>query len=277
MATTDNKIYLIGSYHGFRDRIIEALPHCSFADPRLHRQSSVAKLVHDDLTQAEQCPIALGVFPKGKSRGVMSYVELGVSFAHGNHLIIADEDNEKDEVLRKISDLHVATIDTAIEHLQTYNHAPKGHNLIQRSYPAGHTGPVELGSVLICPGYSQELQDYVHEAQKIRPDRGFTLTQDVSRELSGMSSYDLLVAHFPEGADWNRHACLLMGAAYAHDISILLIDEHEWRYPPLQAVARRHCTIDGAFDYMTEVDDLNIASEARNMYQFFKREQERAR
>ena len=68
----NKKIYLVGSYHGFRDKIIQSLPDLRFADPRKHRQSSTAKLVIDDLEQAENCPITLAVFPKGKSKGVMS-------------------------------------------------------------------------------------------------------------------------------------------------------------------------------------------------------------
>lgn len=50
---------MIGSYHGFRYGIIEALPDFSFADPRTHRQASTAKLVCDDLGEAEEYQVPL--------------------------------------------------------------------------------------------------------------------------------------------------------------------------------------------------------------------------
>lgn len=272
---TDNKIYLIGSFHEFRDRIIEALPGFSFADPRTHRQSSVAKLVCDDLQAAEESPVALAVFPAGKSRGVMSYVEIGVSYTNGNHLIVVDEDENCDPLLKKLADSHFSRIDDAIDYLGTQPGFRISKRDIKSKYPAGSKEPVPLNKVYICGTITEDLETVVRQARQKRPDRDFVLGGDTYQELNNIARYDLVVAHFPGNLDWDRNACLIMGGAYAHDISILLIDEHDWKYPPLQAVARRHGTIDNLPEYLTEVNDLNISEEARSMYEFFKRERAR--
>ena len=271
----ENKIYLIGSYHGFRDGIIEALPDYTFADPRTHRQSSVAKLVCDDLQEADESPIALAVFPHGKSRGVMSYVEMGVSFTRKNHLIVVDENEDYDPLLKKLADNHFNNLDTAIDYLRAQPDFKILKSDIESKYPAGCNQPIGLNKVLICGTITEELETLVGQAKKTRSDREFVLGGDTYKELSDISEYDLVAVNFPGDSDWDRNACLLMGGTYAHDISILLIDGHDWKYPPLQAVARRHCTINTLFEYLTEVDDLNISAEAGNMYTFFKREQDR--
>ena len=270
-----HRIYLIGSYHGFRDGIIEALPDYTFADPRTHRQSSAAKLVCDDLQEAEESPIALAVFPQGKSKGVMSYAEIGVSFTNKNHLIVVDENEDYNPLLKELADCHFNSLDTAIDYLRSKPDFRISKSDIESKYPAGCNQPIELNRVLICGTITEELETIVRQARKTCSDREFILGRDTYKELTNISEYDLVAVNFPGNLDWDRDACLLMGGAYAHDISILLIDDHDWKYPPLQAIARRHGTINTLFEYLTEVDNLNISAEALNMYTFFKREQDR--
>jgi hypothetical protein len=281
----NNRIYLIGSYgKGYRDKIITALPERSFADPRDQRQSSVAKLVCDNLQMAKECPIALAYNP-----GIMSFVEMGAVVTHGNYLIVVDPDRRhsingghpliphKNLILEQIAGSLFRELDGAIEFLQSNPNLPKKDTEIVSKYPAGSRENIPMNKVLVCGTGTQELTEAIRRAKKARPDREFYFGTDILKEFSRMSDYDLLVVNFPGDKEWDKHACLLMGAASAHDISILLIDEHDWKYPPLQAVARRHCTVDVLHEYLTEVDDLNISSEARAMYRFFQREQERRR
>ncbi|MBW2987465.1 hypothetical protein KY336_02835 [Candidatus Woesearchaeota archaeon] len=267
----NNSIYLIGSYTGHRDKIIEALPERSFADPRDQRQSSVAKLVCDNLQMAEECPIALAFHP-----GVMSFVEMGAAVTHGNHLIVVD-DSDKHPFLELFAGSYFTKMYEAIDFLKGKPDLPKNDKKIRGKYPAGSREYLPLNKVLISGAVTPELTSVIKRAEKARPDRKFYFCTDIYREFTNIFNYDLLVVNFPGDEDWNKQACLLMGAASAHDISILLMDEHDWKYPPLQAVARRHCTINVLFEYLTEVDDLNISSEARDMYKFFQREQERRR
>lgn len=295
-----NLVYLVGSFHGFRDRIILALPHFSFADPRIHRQSSVAKLVVDDLGKAERCPITMAVFPKGKSRGVMTYAEIGVAFSHGNYIILIDENEKKDPVLEKIADLRFNSIDQAIEELPKLVLPHKPKKIIQSKYPSGFEGIVPNNRVCIAGEKNSYINQIIEKVQEMRPDRKFVFATDIYDELCNIERNDLLVTYFPERNDWNRDAILLMGGAYAHDISNLIVEGHRWKYPPLQgvpsdginedlllthlmmsdiiqkvrAIARRHGEPENYSEYITEVDDLNIVKEAMNMYNFFKKERE---
>ncbi|MBW3013233.1 hypothetical protein KY340_03420 [Candidatus Woesearchaeota archaeon] len=264
-----NSIYLIGSYSGFRDRIIAALPEFSFADPRNQRQSSVAKLVCDNLDMARKCRIALAFHP-----GVMSFVEMGAVATYGNNLIAVDE-GRKHPSLERIAGFYFTNLNEAIDLLKAKPDLPVKKKNIVSKYPAGSRERIEINRVLICGSQTPELVGVVKRAEKARPDREFVFRTDTFREFSNIATYDLLVVNFPGDRDWDRHACLLMGAASAYDISILLMDEHDWKYPPLQAVARRQGTVNVLYEYLTEVDDLNVSSEALNMYDFFQREQNR--
>ena len=268
----NNKIYLMGSFHGFRDKIITSLPNYSFVDPRSHRQSSVAKLVIDDLEKgARDTPIGLSVFPAGKTPGVMTYVEIGTSFSFGNYQIVVDED-KRDSVLKKISNHYFDNLDTALFHLNSrQNNFQIDEKPIKSKYSADATS-VPMNKILIAGTKTNELKKVVDEARLMSPEKEFVFSSNPYYELLNIADYDLLVTNFPANMDWDRHACLLMGGAFAHDISTLIIDEHEWKYPPLQAVARRHGTINNLFEYLTEVNDLHISKEAMNMYEFFTRE-----
>ena len=116
------KIYLAGSFLNFRDKIISELGYkYEFADPRKNRQHSIATLVVDDMGKAKECPIMLACFPKGNSRGTMTYAEIGGSRAKGNYIIIADETDKRDEFLDSISDSKLNSIDDAINFLKKKN------------------------------------------------------------------------------------------------------------------------------------------------------------
>ncbi|MDP6294314.1 MAG: hypothetical protein QGG83_06145, partial [Candidatus Woesearchaeota archaeon] len=227
------------------------------------------KLAYDDLKEAEECPVALAVFPKGKSRGVMSYAEIGVAQAHGNHLIVVDEDTP-DPLLEQLADSHFSSLDEAIDFLKTNPNLEKKDAYIESKYPAGTDERLLVNTVLICGEVDEAIDNTYTEVREARPDRTVLFSEDAYQESRHMPRFDLIVAYFPANKDWNRHACFMMGAAYAHDISEVIVDEHGWKYPPLQALARRHCTLPHLAEYLTEVDDLHITAEAVNMYEFFK-------
>jgi len=116
------KIYLAGSFFDFRNKIIyELRDKYEFADPRKNRQHSIATIVVDDMEEAEECPIMLACFPKGNSRGTMTYAEIGGSRAEGNYIIIADETDKRDNFLDSISDYNPDSIEDAINFLKNNN------------------------------------------------------------------------------------------------------------------------------------------------------------
>ena len=266
-------IYLIGSFHGFRDEIIRRLPQFSFADPRKHRQSSAAKMVIDDLTEAATNQLSLAVFPKGKSYGVMSFSEIGVAYKHGNHLIIIDG-NQQEPILKELADETFTTLDDALNYLNNKKSFSTHRRERPLIYPPERKEPLELRNVLVTGTFNKNLEQALHEAQRRRPELSIDLTtpDKAFSQFKDLHNYDFLVAYFPREDDWNRTACLFMGGAYAHDLPILILDEHDWKYPPLQAIARRQGSLKGLADYLSEVDDQLIGKEAVNMYSFFQRE-----
>jgi hypothetical protein len=271
------KIYLIGSFHNFRDRIIGSLPGYSFSDPRTHHQANAAKMVVDDMTEAENCPVALAVFPKGKSRGVMSYSEIGASIVSGNTLITVDEDENSDPLLKKLTlpEHYFTSLDSAIEYLAS---EPKigaaAKEPVLSKYPPGTTGAIPLKTIYFCGTIDRQMMSIIEEAVHCRPDKTYIPMTDPHQDFLSIADYDLIVANFPKELDWDRHACLMLGAAYSHDISTIVMDRHEIKYPPLQALARRQMEPGWMFRYITEVDDLKIDKESATMYNLFMAERE---
>lgn len=260
------KIYLAGSFHGYRDEIIKALPNHSFSDPRKHRQSSVAKLVVDDMTEAETCPVLFGYFPKGKSRGTMTYAEIGASVAKNNYIIIVDEDDNPDYLLENIADKHFKSFDKGLEFLSENNIPKKETNNISKKESS------LCKKVYLCGSIDHGLKRIVDIAKSAGSKKEYIFkSEDTAKDFDSIGTYDLIIPHFPSHMERDRHACFFMGAAWPHDISVLLIDENEpWKYPPLQGLARRHSNLLGALDYILNVEDLDIKKEAVNMYEFFK-------
>ncbi len=273
------KIYLIGSFHSFRDKIIDSLPDYSFADPRLHHQSCTAKMVVDDMREAEECPIAIAVFPKGKSRGVMSYAEIGASQVSGNTLITVDEDQNADSLLKKLTlpEHYFTSLDDAIGYLASGPEIGLGQQTQPISkYPAGTTEPVPANRIYFCGHIDQFTDMLIKQLAKERPEKEFIARDDDYKDFINISGYDLIVANFPKGQDWDRHACLMLGGAYAHDISTIVMDGHDVKYPPLQALARRQMDRLSMAGYLRAVDDLRIEKEAGVMYSLFQEEQKRS-
>jgi hypothetical protein len=276
MKDKEQQIYLIGPFGDFRDKIISALPEYSFADPRKNNQANVAEMVASDMNDSEECPISLAVFQK--SRGVMSYSELGGSAAHKNHIIIVDENENFDPLLKGIASEYFTKLDDAIDFLKSKPTIEiKRIESIPSKYPEGSDAIIPLKNIYICGTLNEKILEIDEEAEKLGSDKRFFFA-DPERTLydfRNIMKYDLVVARFPKELDWDRNACFMMGAAYAHDISIFMIDEHEMKYPALQGLARRYGTLNNLLEYVTEVNDLNIGSEARNMYNFFAREREK--
>jgi hypothetical protein len=236
-------------------------------------------MVVDDMTQAEDCPIAMAVFPKGKSRGVMSYAEIGASLVCGNTLITVDEDENPDILLKKLTkpEHYFTDLDTAVEYLSSNPQFPaNGRNHIISKYPAGTTEPVPCHTIYFCGTIDKQMRGIIMDTISIRPDKEYIVGHelfDYSNFLD-VEGYDLIVANFPGNQDWDRHACLMLGAAYPHDISTIVMDQHKVKYPPLQALARRQMGPLDMMKYISRVDDLRIESESLVMYNLFKEELE---
>jgi hypothetical protein len=279
MMDNSFKIYLIGSYYSFRDRIIQELPQYTFSDPRTHSQSCVSKLVIDDMGEAEKCPIALSVFPKGKRKGVMSFAEIGASVTNGNYQLIVNETEEQDPLLASIAHKLFTNLDSAIAYLKTNPifETNQKKEIVKKYPPTFEDKPIPVKNIYFCGTIDDKLLKTVEQARIKRPDKNFIIkSEDTFADFKKIMGYDLVVINFPGHLDWDRHACFMMGAAYSHDIPVLLREEKDWRYPPLQAIVRRHTpTLEGVLEYVTEVDDMHISREAVNMYHFFERELKR--
>src|SRR4030042_2073512 len=273
------RIYLIGSYYSFRDRIIQELPQYPFSDPRTHSQSCVAKLVIDDMSEAEKCPIAFSVFPKGKRKGVMSFAEIGASVTNNNHQLIVDETEEQDPLLISIAHNFFNNLNSALSYLKTgpVFEANKKKEIIKKYPPTVEDKKIPMNTIYFCGTIDDKLLRIVEQAGKKRPDKSFIIKSgNTFADFERIMNYDLIVANFPGNLDWDRHACFMMGAAYSHDIPVLLREDKDWKYPPLQAIVRRHTpSLEGVLEYVTEVDDNHINREAVNMYNFFERELKR--
>ena len=259
---TDNKkrIYLAGSFYDFRDKIISALPDFEFSDPRKKRQNSIAQVVEDDMKDAAECPVMLACFPNGKSRGTMTYAEIGAAKAKGNYIIIADENEQTDYELNKIADVKFGKIDEAIEFLKDATYEKSGNEIVKKS--SGDGFRIFLATT---PEYTKGLEKIAQNGKKI-----FTFKEMESIEDFGRM--DLTAVHFPRGLKRNRQAIFVMGMSYSLGTPICMLDENPIIYPPLAGLARRIFTQKEPFiDYLNMLESQKIDDEAKVMYQLFEK------
>ena len=263
MTEEKPKIYLAGSFFDFRDKIITALPEHNFSDPRKHRQHSIASLVEDDMGEAKESPILLACFPKGKSRGVMTYAEIGASFISGNYIAIADENEKKDDSLEKIADYKTGSIDEAIEFMKY-----SWYNMLQ--HPAvKEENNKNNGNLNILLTTNQ---NYFTELKNIQENGKKVFYVDDLESTEEIGKMDLTITMLPKGEEIDRRAVAFMGMAYALQIPNILIEENPVKYPPLLGLARRvFDNKDIAISYLSQLKSQKIDDEAKIMYDLFKR------
>ncbi len=253
------KIYLAGSFFDFRDKIISELGYkYDFADPRKNRQHSIATLVVDDMDQAKECPIMLACFPKGNSRGTMTYGEIGGSRAEGNYIIIADETEKRDNFLDSISDYNLDSIGDAINFLKNNNPKRDPLRAITKKQDKDNKLRIFLATNI----------NYFMDIEKVyQNDENKILMYGDFGDLKDFGSADLTVAHFPEGKDRDRKAIFFMGLSYALEIPSIVIDENKVLYPPLEGLAKRNFPYKPAgLDYLVNLKSLEIEKESKVYY-----------
>ena len=257
------KIYLAGSFFGFRDKIISELGYkYEFADPRKNRQHSIATLVVDDMGKAKECPIMLACFPKGNSRGTMTYAEIGGSRAEGNHIIIADETDKRDQFLDDISDYKPNSIEVAINFLKENNPGRDPSRAITKKQNKDNKLRIFLATNI---NYFKEIEQVYQNENKILMYGSF-------ENLKDFGNVDLTVAHFPKGGNRDKKAILFMGMSYALKIPVVMIEENPIIYPPLAGLPRRIFTKkEIALDYLLRLDSQEIQDEAKVMYSLFQK------
>lgn len=269
-------IYLIGSFKDdCRDSIIRQLKDkYDFDDPRTHRQSSTAKLVCDDMRSSEINPVAFAVFTK--SKGTMSYAEIGCSVTCGNHFVMADETQKPDMALNSLATSYFYKKDHAIDFLKSEPvFKINRKNLLKKYTPEMGDREISLKTVLFCGTIDDQLKKQIDKIRDERYDIKIDLkSEDASADLRNITKYDIVVAHFPADKEWDKHACLLMGAAWPHDIPVIISDCHKVKYPPLQGLARRHIDVEFLADYFLDVKDQHVNREALDMYGLFNLEQQ---
>ena len=253
------KIYLAGSFLDFRDEIISELGYkYEFSDPRKNRQHSIATLVVDGMKGAEECPILLACFPKGNSRGTMTYAEIGGSRAKGNYIIIADETEKRDNFLDSISDYKPNKIKDAIHFLKNNNPRRDASRAIIKKQSKDNKLRIFLAT---------NINDFKEIEQVYQNDENKILMYGSFGNLKDFGNVDLTVAHFPKGKDRDRKAIFLMGMSYALEASSITVDENMVLYPPLEGLARRNFKDKKpALDYLMRLKSLEIQKESKVYY-----------
>jgi hypothetical protein len=270
-------INLVGSYHGFRDEIINALPGYPIKDPRMNRQTATAKIVIDDLTNAEQSDICFVVAPRGKSRGVMTYVEIGDSYAHGKYIINVDENDLPDSFLISFSDKSFTSLKDGLDFILNNNFESENKREIPPD--VGYANSLKKASqarplnIFLHGSLQNGLKEIMHQKLESKIEKKFFIpSQDGFTDFELFRVIDYLAVHFPKGYEINRQACFFMGVAWAYSIPIVLIEENAVPYPPLQAVARRQFRgLKPALDYLSLLETPEVEKESTLMYQLFQK------
>jgi hypothetical protein len=225
-----SKVYTIGSFSGWRDSLKEQLSDdYVMVDPRDHRQSSIARLVTDDMDASMNCPVSLVYIPEGKRAGTMSYAELGASWASGNYIISANENIGDGGIIESVASLHCSSMDDAIDYLEKYrfhksNNNMKVLNRTQSQDPCVH--------VLFAGDETGVIDSRLKEFGKsalINPKPDYF--EKIHNQV------DLIVANFDKGHQEN--GLFYMGAGYALGIPVVMLEGNNVPYPPLLGLARR--------------------------------------
>ncbi|MBU1201372.1 MAG: hypothetical protein KJ583_03915 [Nanoarchaeota archaeon] len=273
--STENKdtVYLVGSFFNFRSEMIQALPNVNFIDARKNRQSRMSATNEDDLYSAIHSPLTLAVFPKGKTPGVMTFVEIGASYFSGNDLIVVDECGLNMPFLKEISKEYLSSIDDAIDYMKSYNVPDKKPELFKENLN-------RIGTIYFCGNTDYGLQ-VVHElASKLRPDKEYIMkSENIMDDVKKIDKFDLMAVHFPKNIPIDRESCFMMGGAVARYIPIIEKAEDVFPYSPLVGGLQRRLVNDllGMLYYIVNVDNASLfaqegfPSEPEMMYGFFKK------
>lgn len=265
------KIYLAGSFFDFRDKIIRSLPNYNFSDPRKHGQTAIAQLVTDDMSEAEECPVVLACFPKGKSRGTMTYAEIGASVASGNKLITVDETENPDLFLKSLSYLFFTDLDSCINHLNS-----KELSFYKKQKKLEGLNQEKTMNIYLCGQNGYSLEELVNcKSSSDLKKRFFLQSNDLKTDFYNFYKMDLTVVYFPHDDQiWlgrDRTAIFFMGVSWAYKTPIILVEENPIVYPPLAGLSRRiFNNLDIAKKYLERIGSLDISQEAQLMYQLFK-------
>ncbi|MFH1590049.1 MAG: hypothetical protein ABIB43_05780 [archaeon] len=272
-------VYLAGSFTDFRDKIINALPGIKFIDPRLNRQSHMAKTNIDDIYGAtDEADAFVVCFPEGKTPGIMTLAEVGAAHSVGISIITANENHAgnngskttqlEEKLLKDVSDYYFTSIDDQlIPFLKE-----KSIDIATKRIFKENLGTIK--NVYFAGTVNYGLDRVAEFASKIRPDKNFILrSEDIYEDYKRIDDFDLMMVHFPKNLYWDRPTCFMLGAAFVRNIPTVIYDENVFPYPPLTGGLQRRLTNDliGMLDYAVSVDEGNISKEAVNMYEFFKR------
>ena len=263
MAT---KIYTIGSFSGWRDELAGKLSeNYEFDDPRDHSQSSIARLVTDDMNSAMNCPISLIYTPEGKRAGTMSYAELGAAWAMGNGIVSVDENEKPDRIINTISREYYKNFDAMAKSLNDHGYCDRGEGLEIRD----RTESEEIcRHVMLVGNHDDELVDSLSRTGKsmfVDPDPDYFA--DVQDQV------DLIVANFDKGHD--SRGLFYMGVGYATKTPVIMVEGNSVPYPPLLGLARRVMVGDKRHEqlafYLENLKSQHVSEEAVVYYNLMKK------
>jgi hypothetical protein len=260
------KIYTIGSFSGWRDQLAGKLSEeYELDDPRGHSQSSIARLVTDDMNSAMDCPISLIYTPKGKRAGTMSYAELGAAKAMGNCIISVNENESGDNFVSHIANYNFGSFDEAYNRLNGFMRKDFDGLEVRDKTQSREPCNTILFTGELLGGFGGQITKEMDRGKEII----FPMAEELEVEIE---KADLIVANFYRGHDEN--ALFYMGAGYALKTPVIMLEGNSVPYPPLLGLARRVMVGEerfGQLDYYLEnLKSQHVSDEAVVYYNLMK-------
>ncbi|HKL23280.1 MAG TPA: hypothetical protein VJ895_00850 [Candidatus Nanoarchaeia archaeon] len=260
----EDEIYMIGGFTGWRKEFIENVPNVNFDNPINNNQSSIARLITDDMGAAS-IKSSLAYIEKNKRLGTMSYAELGTARAAGKPIISVDENEIKDSILEHICSYDFQTKEDCYKFLSDNPKLISKYNPIQKINKTKSKEPCK--NVLLC-GFDR-LPEIENSNMFLTQDKMRYAIEDFSKEN------DLLVVNFDKGKKHSPEGLFLMGLAYKTEIPIVLLEGNEIPYPPLVGLARRVMVGKNRFnhlnEYLTNLKSQHIEDESMVYYNLMKK------
>ncbi|MBU2576357.1 MAG: hypothetical protein KKF50_01410 [Nanoarchaeota archaeon] len=261
------KVYTIGNFSGWRNELHGKLSkNFEFDDPRNHSQSSIARLVTDDMASAMNCPVSLIYTPKGKRVGTMSYAELGASWARGNFIISVDENFPSEDIISKVSDYNFENFSEATDFLNN-SKWERGERMKSRD----RTKSREPYRSVLFAGNLEKFSGLVGRITLKK--KNSLLDPDPDYFEAVHDQVDLIIANFD--GEHDPKGLFYMGVSYALKIPVIMVEGNSVPYPPLLGLARRVMVGEKRLEqleyYLENLKSQHVSDEALVYYDLMRK------
>ena len=219
-------IYFAGVFSDWRDGFIKRLQQFDIKDPRHHRQQAIAKLVEDDMNAAQNADILLAYFPRGETRGTMTYAEMGAARARGKCIIAVDEEGAN-PFFEKVASYSFRDKEDAFALLESGKYEPKFQRIKKENE--------EICRSVLFTGALSKFSSTISEVAKTKTCR---TDYDAANLDNFAKDVDITVVKFDD-KEGRKEAVFYMGLSYALNIPIILCTSNPVVYAPLAGLARR--------------------------------------